>query len=158
MLAIHAMQRLIKAGRETGEGAGALFYCPETENFLILKRSDEGDEPGTWCGLGGGRDNAEPLEMTVRRESFEEAALPMDAEYDLYKVCKLRHDDGFQFTNYLALIAEEFIPVLNDEHSGYQWCKWQDFPPDMHQAMMAAFMSKDGQTLLRQHTTALDNQ
>lgn len=156
MINLHAVRRLVEAGRETGEGAGALFYCPETENFLILLRSDDGDDGNCWCGLGGGRDDNEPLEMTVRRESFEEAGLPIDHPMELRRVGTIHHPDGFKFTNYLGLVNEEFLPVLNDEHKGYQWCKWRDFPPNMHQKMMEAFHTPDGQRLLKHYTTALD--
>lgn len=146
---IEAATRL-RAGQETGEGAGALFYCPDTGNFLILLRSDD----NTWCGLGGGRDNMEPLETTVRREAFEEAALPMDAEYQLIPVTTVHHPNGFKFHNYLALIDEEFLPMINDEHRSFQWCAYQNFPSNMHPKMMEAFATPDGQRVLQQYTNA----
>lgn len=155
MIRINAAQRL-RAGQETGEGAGALFYCPETQNFLILLRSDD----DTWCGLGGGRDRTptgfEDLETTVRRESFEEAGLAMDAKYELVPITTVYHPDGFKFHNYLALIKEEFLPIINDEHKSFQWCQWQDFPKEMHPKMMEAFHSPEGQRVLQQYTTAFD--
>lgn len=142
----------VHAGRETGEGAGALFYCPETENFLLMLRSDD----NTWCGLGGGRDDMEPLEVTVRRESFEEAGLDMDHPMELRRVATVHHPDGFKFTNYLGLVDEEFLPVINFEHKGFMWCKWNEFPKNMHPKMMEAFHTPDGQRILKHYTTALD--
>lgn len=157
---IEALQRLLHAGRQTGEGAGAIFYCTNTENFLIMLRGDDGDDGNVWCGLGGGRDivngKAEDLEITVRREAFEEAGLDMDAEYELRLVGTKQYDDGFKFTNYLALISEEFLPIINEEHKSFQWCQWRDFPKEMHQGMMSVFMSPEGQSLLHRYTTALD--
>lgn len=155
---IEAATRL-KAGRETGEGAGAIFYCPETENFLILKRSDEGDAGGTWCGLGGGRDNddsgkPEPLHETVRREAWEEAQFDRRAACELRYIGCLKHPDGFKFHNYLGIVPEEFTPVLNEEHSDYQWCRWNGFPKEMHPGMMAVLNSPDGRQVLEEHTTA----
>jgi len=153
---IEALHRL-RAGRETGTGAGALFYCTETENFLILLRSDDGDDGNCWCCLGGGVDDDDPdIRHTVRREAFEEAGLDMDHPYDLHLVGVKHYPDGFKFTNFLALVDEEFYPVLNEEHKGYQWCKYKDFPENMHQGMMEVFHTPEGQRVLKQHTTALD--
>jgi 8-oxo-dGTP pyrophosphatase MutT (NUDIX family) len=143
------------------EGAGALFYCPDTERFLLMLRSDDEGQGNCWCGLGGGRDHVngvpEPLETTVRRESFEEAALDPDTPYELVHVGVKYHDDGFRFHNYLALIDHEFLPIINHEHLSFQWCEWQDFPKNMHQGMMSVFNSPEGQAALKHYTTALDN-
>lgn len=152
---IEAYKRLM-AGRETGEGAGALFYCTETERFLLMLRGDDGDDGNCWCCLGGGRDDGESLETTVRREAFEEAALPMDTPYDLRRVGTKHYEDGFKFTNYLALIDEEFLPIINEEHKSFQWVPYRDFPPEMHEGMMSVFQSPDGQRALQQYTNALD--
>ena len=143
--------RPIKAGRETGEGAGAIFYCLKTDRFLILLRSDQGDQGNTWCGLGGGRDNDEPLDETVRREAWEEAQFPQDAVCDLHYIDALEHPDGFTFHNYLALVPREFEPKLNEEHTDARWCKWSEFPENMHPEMMKVLTSKLGRMVLRKH-------
>lgn len=154
---INACARLrISAGRETGEGAGALFLCTSTGRYLLCKRSDDGDAPGLWCGLGGGRDRMEngdfePLQHTVRREAFEEAGFPMDAPADLHFVDE-SNTDGFKFTNFLCLVDREFTPTLNDEHTDYAWKKWTDFPEDqMHPQMMKAFDTRLGRLLRRKY-------
>lgn len=148
--------RRITAGRETGEGAGALFYAEDTGRFLILKRSAEGDEPGTWCSLGGGRDRLstgafESIEHTVRREAFEEGGFPINAPCRLVPIGTFEHGDGFKFHNFIGMVDSEFTPVLNDEHTEYKWSKWADFPPDMHTKMMEALTSKLGKLALRRN-------
>ncbi len=153
---LNSVQRL-NAGRETGEGAGGLYYCPDSENFLIMLLSDD----DTWCGLGGGRDRIdgqgfEPLETTVKREAFEEAGLDMDTPVRLIPVGIKHHPDGFKFHNYLALIEEEFLPVINDEHKSFQWVPYKDFPKNMHPGMMEVFHTPEGQRVLQQYTTAFD--
>lgn len=153
MTKIEAAQRLLAGIPAPGkEGAGALFYCTDSGNFLYMLRSDD----DTWCGLGGMRDNMEPLETTVRREAFEEAGLPMEAEYKLIPVTTVYHPNGFKFTNYLALIDEEFLPMINDEHRSFQWTDWRNSPQPLHPKMMEAFNSPDGQRVLHQYTNALD--
>lgn len=150
----------VHAGRATGEGAGALFYALDTQKFLVLLRADDGDDGNCWCCLGGGRDmvngQPEPLEMTVRREAFEEGGLAMDAEYELIHVGTKRYEDGFKFYNYLALIEEEFLPIINEEHKSFQWVDWDKLPKEMHRGMMSVFNSPHGQKVLKTHTTAFD--
>lgn len=150
------LRSFIKAGRETGEGAGAIFYAESTGRFLLVLRSDEGDEPNTWCGLGGGRDRLpngefETLDETVRREAYEEAGFPMDAPCDLYLIDTDQQPDGFKFTNYLALVPKEFKPVLNEEHKDFRWSKWDQFPANMHPKMLEVLKSKLGRMTLRKH-------
>lgn len=143
--------RRIFAGRETGSGAGALFYAQDTGNFLLVLRSAEGDEPNTWCGLGGGIEEGEKPDEAVRRESWEEAKFPEEAPCDLrYIGCHEQPD--FRFHNYLGLVPEEFTPVLNEEHTDHQWCSWDKFPKNMHPKMMEALGTEMGQRLLSQHT------
>lgn len=154
--AAHRLRHHIKAGRDTGEGAGALFYCEDTGHFLILERSNEGDAAGTWAGLGGGRDNNEPLDMTVRREAFEEAGFPMDATCDLHYIDNITYDDGFTFHNYLCLLHDgEFEPQLNEEHKSFAWVTWDEFIKyDLHPGMKKVLFSPLGQKVLRKYTNA----
>jgi len=139
------------AGRSTGEGAGMLPYAMDTGRFLLCLRSDDGDDGNTWCGLGGGRDNNEPLDETVRREAWEEAKFPREAKCDLHFIGVKEHDDGFRFTNYLGLVPKEFTPKLNDEHTDYKWVRWEDFPENMHPAMMDVVNSKLARLVMRRN-------
>lgn len=141
----------IKAGRETGKGAGMICYCPATGRFLLMKRSTECDYPRTWCGLGGGVEEGEDLDEAVRREAYEEAGFPIDKPCDL-KYIGCQKQPGFEFHNYLGLVNEEFEPQLNDEHTDYQWSEWENFPDKMHPLMMGALGSERGQQILNQHT------
>lgn len=153
-LIIQAATRL-RAGRETGQGAGALFYCEPTGRFLLVQRSDTCDQPGTWCGLGGGIEEGESPDEAVRREAWEEAQFPEDAVCDLrYVGCQEQPD--FRFHNYLGVVPEEFEPILNHEHTDHQWVNWDDFPDNMHPKMMEAFGTDDGQQVLRDHTNAFN--
>ena len=152
---ILAAQRLraahnIRAGRETGQGAGMLPYCPGTNRFLLMQRSDTCDQPGTWCGLGGGIEEGESPDEAVRREAWEEAQFPEDSPCDLqYVGCQEQPD--FRFHNFLGLVGEEFTPILNDEHVDHKWLEWDDFPEAMHPKMMEAFDTEEGRRLLNQH-------
>lgn len=152
---IEASKRLlttirINAGRETGQGAGMLPYCEDTGRFLLVKRSDTCDQPGTWCGLGGGIEDGESPDEAVRREAWEEAQFPEESPCNLqYLGCQEQPD--FRFHNYLGLVQEEFTPVLNHEHTDHQWVEWENFPEEMHPKMMEAFDTDEGRRLLNQH-------
>lgn len=134
----------IKAGRETGEGAGALFYAKDTGCFLIVQRSNTGDAAGQWCCLGGGVDDTDTsFEHTVRREANEEGGFPYDAECNLFHLNAQRVAPDFVFHNYLAIVPTEFEPKLNHEHTDHKWVPYSEFisHENMHQGMMNALNS-----------------
>jgi 8-oxo-dGTP pyrophosphatase MutT (NUDIX family) len=151
---IKAATRL-KAGRDPYCGAGVLLYAQDTGRFLLVRRSPHCDYPGTWCGVGGGVEPHEEPMDAIRREAQEEVRYPEGAPCDLHHVGSYK-DDDFEFHNYLGIIPTEFEPCLNDEHTHHQWCRWEDFPEDMHPNMMEVFNSNMGQTALGQHTTAFE--
>lgn len=110
--------RLVIAGRETGFGGGVLIFAEDTGKFLWIKRSDEGDEPGTWCVPGGGIEDYETIEQGVHRECKEEIG------YDQPMRLMHMHRDvqpSFIFHNHMATVPNQFEPSLNEEHTAYQW-------------------------------------
>lgn len=123
---------IITAGRETGRGAGALIYCPPTGRFLLVKRSKYGDEPNTWCGLGGGVEADETDEEATRREIWEEAGF--DGDMKLIHMNEHTPNPEFTFHNYFGIVDREFEPELNHEHTDYQWVT--EWPTEMHPGLM----------------------
>lgn len=118
---------LVTAGRETGFGGGVLIYAEDTGNFLWIKRSDEGDEPGTWCVPGGGIEDYETIDQGVHRECEEEIG------YDQPMNLLHMHRDvqpSFIFHNHMATVPQQFEPVLNEEHTDYRWSA--DPPQPLH--------------------------
>ena len=115
------------AGRITGFGGGVLFFCPDTKRFLWLKRSENSDEPGTWCVPGGGIEYHETIEQGVARECLEEIGYkePLNLQH-MYRDVQ----SDFVYHNHLATVDKEFTPVLNDEHTEYLWS--QQPPQPIH--------------------------
>lgn len=149
---LHAAARLrITAGRATGQGAGAIFYAADTGQFLIVQRSDTGDCAGQWCGLGGGVDDTDTsYEHTVRREAEEEGGFSQDAPCDLHFINSDDQGD-FVFHNYLAVVPNEFEPVLNHEHTDHAWVPYEEFANrEMHEGLMRSLNKPLGQMTLRQ--------
>lgn len=123
----------VRAGRESGSGAGVLFYAADTGRLLFLKRGPHGDRPGTWCCPGGGVEQGETPEEAARRETREEVGY--DEPYDLLPMTSLE-DDGFVFHNHMAVVPREFEPQLNDEHTDYVWS--DQMPDPIHPKLQEA--------------------
>lgn len=123
----------IKAGRDTGFGAGVLIIAATSGQALFIKRSAYGDFPGHWCCPGGGVEDNETIEQAVRRETMEEIGYNLVA--DLQHMDR-SNKDGFVFCNHVALVPEPFVPVLNKEHTDYKWS--DEFPSPMHPGLKEA--------------------
>jgi len=122
--------------------SGGLFLAKNTKRFLFLLRT-QGRTAGTW-GLVGGR--KEPTDATP----FE--ALKREIEEEIGKVTEIKktiplelftsNDQNFQYNTYVVMVDEEFIPQLNEEHSGYAWCSYENWPKPLHQGLKASFGNK----------------
>lgn len=111
-------RNLLRADTSTGKGAGAVSYCPATGRFLIARRSNDSDAPGSWANLGGGVDPGETIMQGLRRELIEEGQLHNPGTF--HPVCKIG-DDKFMYYNFVCETDTEHQPVLNDEHTNFLW-------------------------------------
>ena len=99
---------------DTKEGAGALFYCMATNNFLLVKRPT-----GIWSILGGGIEPGENVKQAIAREVREESGYTKPL--NLVHMHTVTFPNGYRYHNYLALVDHEWKPKLNHEHTGYTW-------------------------------------
>jgi hypothetical protein len=42
----------------------------------------------------------------------------------------------------VLLVDREFTPTLNEEHSGYAWCDYENYPKPLHQGVKNSFTNK----------------
>jgi 8-oxo-dGTP pyrophosphatase MutT (NUDIX family) len=122
--------------------SGGLFLAKDTKRFLFLLRT-QGRTAGTW-GLVGGR--KEPTDATP----FE--ALKREVEEEIGKVAGIKktvplelftsNDQNFQYNTYVVIVEHEFIPTLNNEHCGYAWCSYDNWPKPLHQGLKTSFTNK----------------
>lgn len=110
---------------------GVWFYSTSTDRYLYLLRNDA-RHPNTW-GLPGGKvDGNETLIDAIKRECVEEMGL-VPAYEKLIPLEKFTSADGkFVYHTFFCTIANEFIPTLNEEHSGWAWISAGSWPKPLH--------------------------
>lgn len=122
--------------------SGGIFLAKDTKRFLFLLRT-QGKTAGTWGFVGGKK---EPNDVTVldilNREMSEEIG-------DIPKIQKIiplelfvSNDQNFHYNTYVLVVDEEFLPVLNAEHSSYAWCRYDSWPKPLHQAVKNSLNNK----------------
>ena len=99
--------------------AGILFKSSQGR-VLLLRRSNEGDAPNTWCIPGGKIEDGETPEQAAVREVFEETGYRAGHAGSLFA---RRIKDGVDYTTFLRTVDDEFSPKLTDEHTAYAWVK-----------------------------------
>lgn len=109
--------------------AGVFFYAQNSNRFLFLLRNDE-KSPGNWGIPGGKIEKDESLFEGIERECLEEVGFfPSDAK--LVPIQKFVNNT-FTYHTFFCVLREEFIPKLNEEHSGYCWIDPEHYPKPLH--------------------------
>jgi 8-oxo-dGTP pyrophosphatase MutT (NUDIX family) len=109
--------------------AGVFFFASSTNRFLFLLRNDD-KNPGNWGIPGGKIEKNESLIQGIERECMEELSFfPTTAK--LVPIQKFVNNT-FTYHTFFCKIENEFIPVLNDEHSGYCWIDPEHYPKPLH--------------------------
>jgi 8-oxo-dGTP pyrophosphatase MutT (NUDIX family) len=122
-------------------GAGALIYSHNTGRYLFLLRN--GDSYNNSWGLAGGKLEAgETIFQGLHREVLEEIGF-----CDITKLIPIEQftsDNGkFIYHTFVAVVDDEFMPTLNDEHKGYCWVKLADYPKPLHPGVWRTFNFDD---------------
>jgi 8-oxo-dGTP pyrophosphatase MutT (NUDIX family) len=122
--------------------SGGLFLAKDTRRFLLLLRN-QGKTAGTW-GLVGGK--KEPEDVTLIDSLTREIQEEVGKTPPIKKIVPLElftsNDQNFQYNTYVLLVDREFIPVLNEEHVGYAWCSFDNWPKPLHQGLKNSFNNK----------------
>ena len=122
--------------------SGGLFLARDTKRFLFLLRT-QGKTAGTWGLVGGKKEpsDATPFEALNREISEEVGKTPL-----IKKTIPLElftsNDQNFQYNTYVLMIDREFIPTLNEEHNGYAWCSFDNWPKPLHQGVKNSFNNR----------------
>jgi len=107
-------------------GIAALIWKPETNQYLLLRRSGQKDyAPGVWECVTGRVDQGEGFEDALHREVREE----LGAEVEVEHIVGTTHfyqgtpdpDHELIGVIYLCTLPDAGSIRLDDEHSEYRW-------------------------------------
>jgi len=112
---------------------GVFFYSKETDRFLYLLRSDKKNP--TWSIPGGKIEPNETLLEGIERECQEEISF-FNPDLKLIPIQKFTNKN-FTYHTFFCAVDKEFIPVLNDEHTGYAWVSNSLYPKPLHPGLFS---------------------
>lgn len=110
--------------------AAGIFYKSGDE-VLLMKRRDDCDNGGTWAFPGGKIEAGETAEVAAAREFFEETGTEIATNMSL-----ATKNDKFSL---FKTEGEKFNPILNDEHTAFQWVKADTLPEPLHPGVREQF-------------------
>ena len=125
--------------------SGGVILSRETKRFLFLLRNKE----NVWGFVGGQK---EPTDQTpfeaLNREIAEEISVSLKIEKVVPLELYTSNDGQFHYHTYVLIVEKEFIPILNDEHCGYAWVSYENWPKPLHQAVRTSLRSQVNKTKL----------
>lgn len=122
--------------------SGALFLSKDTKRFLFLQRT-QGKTAGTWSIVGGKKEPSDVTSIdTLNREITEEIGILPKIKKIIPLELFISNDNNFHYNTYILIVDKEFIPILNNEHSGYAWCGFNNWPKPLHQSLKQTLNSK----------------
>jgi hypothetical protein len=126
--------------------SGGLFLTKDTKRFLFLLRT-QGKTAGTWGLVGGKKEPEDHTPYDALKREIEEEVGKTPA---IKKVVPLElftsNDQQFQYNTYILIVEKEFIPTLNEEHSGYAWCDLNAWPRPLHQGVKTSLNNRSIKT------------
>tara|TARA_E500000178_G_scaffold354466_1_gene423528 strand:- start:1107 stop:1532 length:426 start_codon:yes stop_codon:yes gene_type:complete len=121
--------------------SGAMFYATKTQRFLFLQRTDPKTK-GLWGLVGGRAKYTESAFDGLKREIQEEVGHTPKFKKVIPLELFTSNDEKFYFHTYVIAIDNEFIPILNTEHSGYSWCAYEYWPKNLHAGLRNTLNNK----------------
>jgi len=116
---------------ETIKAAGLIIVTKEGKALFLLRSDhDGGDHAGEWAFPAGKiEDGEEPKETVIREVREETQWIP---ENDIHELSNHTSDEDVDFTCFEVQVNNEFIPTLNDEHTGWAWAPLDAPPQPLH--------------------------
>lgn len=139
---------LQKTGFFGKQAAGSIVFCSSTGRFLLPLRSKDVEEPHTWGTWGGAMDSGENPEAAARRELKEECHCSNIEK--MIPAFVFKHENGFRYFNFIAVVKDEFRPVLNYETERASWVEYGKWPYPLHPGLKALLDDAETQNTMKQ--------
>lgn len=143
-------QALKQTGFWGRRGAGCIIMAQDTGRFCIAHRSSRVEQPGTWGTWGGAIDEGEDPAQAARRELAEEAGYT--GAMKLVPLYVFKHESGFTYYNFLAIVEREFKPRLDWETQGWEWVEYGAWPSPLHPGLKAVLSDPHSVEVMRRAT------
>lgn len=145
-------QALQQTGFWGRAGAGCLILARDTGRICIAHRSQEVEQPGTWGTWGGAIDQGEDPKMAAAREVREEAGY--HGKLQMIPLYVFKHQSGFRYYNFLAVVDKEFNPSLDWETQGYVWTEFGKWPKPLHHGLQSLLADPDSLKIISHYSGA----
>jgi hypothetical protein len=120
------------------DSCGALIYAPNTKRYLFLLRA-HGKHARSWGLVGGKIEPNESIIDGLYREITEEIGMDF-RKNKVIPIEKFTSENlHFAYHTFVIKVDEEFIPILNEEHTGYCWTPMQQYPKPLHPGVWRSF-------------------
>lgn len=140
-------------------GVGTIFVSTKTNRVLLNLRAEHKTHSMCWSLWGGMMEDKEQPKEALMRELSEEMGFVPEIEklypFDVYQ----SKDKHFKYFSFVAIVTEEFVPILNNESCGYCWIELGHWPKPMHQGAKISFCNNKSLDKIRlmvsQHSTSV---
>lgn len=99
--------------------------------------------------MGGAIDDGEDPKVACLRELKEESGYTGSAK--LIPLYVFRHESGFTYYNFLAIVEHEFTPKLDWETQNSGWFKLNKLPRPLHKGMMLVLNDPTSVKILKKY-------
>lgn len=116
-----------------GHAAGIICVSPAGKVLLLRRADHEPNFAGHWALPGGGAETNETPARAARREAKEEMGYSVKGP--LVLLDQKVTPTGMVFHTFMHAADDEFVPKLNEEHTGFAWAPLHALPRPMHPAV-----------------------